>query len=149
MRTIRQLIESKREVFRVEPTMSVYEAARYMSERKIGAVCVLEGDRLVGIVSERDIMARVVAAGLDPTATHVAEVMSQNPIVISIDDSYEKCIKIMQSEKFRHLPVVEGGRLLGLISFRDLLQVDISEKDNEIKMMRAYIHLAPPSKPEL
>ena len=69
MRTIRHLLEAKREVYHIAPSMSIYEAARYMSERKVGAVCVVESNRLVGILSERDIMTRVVAAGLDPKAT--------------------------------------------------------------------------------
>lgn len=149
MRTIRHLLESKREVYHIPPGMSVYEAARYMSERKVGAVCVVEDDRLVGIVSERDIMTRIVAAGLDPKSTPVKQVMSENPVVVDADESYTNCIKLMQAGKFRHLPIVEGGRLLGLMSLRDLLQVDISEKDDEITMMRAYIQMTPPSKPEL
>lgn len=148
MRTIRHLIEAKRELFHISPDLSVYEAARYMSERQIGAVCVLEGERLVGIVSERDIMARVVSTGLDPRATRVAEVMSAKPVTVDADESYTNCIKLMQKGKFRHLPVLEGKRLLGLISFRDLLQVDVEEKKEEIEMMRAYIQQAPPSKPD-
>lgn len=149
MRTIRHLLESKREVYHLPPTVSVYDAAHYMSERNVGAVCVLENDRLVGIISERDIMTRVVAAGLDPRATRVQQVMSHNPVVVDADESYEKCIKLMQAGKFRHLPIVDSGRLLALLSFRDLLQVDIDEKEDEIRMMRAYIQMAPPSKPEL
>ena len=113
MRTIRHLLESKREVYHIAPSLSVQEAACYMSERKIGAVCVVESSRLVGIVSERDIMTKVVAAGLDPKATRVAQVMSENPVVVSADESYENCIKMMQTAKFRHLPVVEEGKLLG------------------------------------
>lgn len=149
MPTIRHLLESKREVYHVPPSMTVLDAARYMSERKVGAVCVVETNRLVGILSERDIMTRVVSPLLDPKTTRVAQVMTENPVVVAADESYENCIKLMQTAKFRHLPVVEEGQLRGLLSLRDLLQVDIVEKDDEIKMMRAYIHLAPPSKPEL
>ncbi len=148
MRTIRHLIEAKREVFHIPPTLTVFEAARYMGERNIGAVCILEGDRLLGIISERDIMNRVVGAGLDPRTTRVNQVMSAKPVTVEADESYANCIKLMQKGKFRHLPVLEGKRLLGLISFRDLLQVDVEEKREEIEMMRAYIQQAPPSKPE-
>lgn len=144
--TVIRNIFTNRELYYLTPNQSVSEAARYMAERNVGAVCVLDGGRLIGILSERDIMTRVVAPGRDPKATPVRDVMTENPVVVDASESYENCIRTMKAASFRHLPVVEEGKLLGLVSLRDLLQVDISEKDDEIKLMRAYIHFVPPGK---
>lgn len=124
------------------------EAARYMAERNVGAVAVLEGDRLSGIFSERDLLNRVVARGLDPAALRVSEVMTPNPVVVEVSESIEKCLRIMKQTNCRHLPVVEEGRLAGMLSMRDVLQMDIAEKADEIQMMRAYIHFVPPGTEE-
>jgi len=136
-----------REFFFVAPAQSVAEAARYMTERNVGAVCVLEEDRLVGVFSERDMMKRVIAPNRDPQATKVGEVMTPNPVVVKAGETFEKCLKVMKQAGVRHLPVVEGDKLLGLLSLRDLLQVDRDEKVEEIKLMQDYIHYVPPSKP--
>lgn len=145
MTTIHHILEN-RDLYYVTPDGSVFDAACYMAERNVGAVCVLEGDRLVGILSERDIMTRVVARALDPKNTTVRDAMTENPVVVDARESYENCIRMMKAANFRHLPVVEEDKLLGLVSLRDLLQVDITEKDDELKMMRAYIHFVPPGK---
>lgn len=145
MSAIRQIL-GNREMYFLTPDTSVFDAAKYMAEKNVGAVCVLEDDRLVGILSERDIMTRVVAFGREPKSTRVGDVMTFNPVVVDAAQSYENCIRMMKTANFRHLPVVEEGKLLGLLSLRDLLQVDISEKDDEIRMMRAYIHFVPPGK---
>lgn len=136
-----------RELFFVTPEQSVAEAARYMSDRNVGAVCVLEKDRLAGILSERDMMKRVIAANLDPRSTPVSEVMTPKPVVVDVHESCEKCLKIMKQAGIRHLPVVEGDKLVGLLSLRDLLQVDLNEKEEELKYMQDYIHYVPPFKP--
>ncbi len=138
-----------RELFFIAPTQSVAEAARYMTERNVGAVCVLEEDRLVGVLSERDMMKRVIAPNRDPQATKVSEVMTPNPVVVEAGETFEKCLKVMKQAGVRHLPVVEGDKLLGLLSLRDLLQVDRDEKVEELKLMHDYIHYVPPSKPTL
>ena len=138
-----------RELYHVGPDHSVFDAARYMAERNVGAVCILDANRLVGIVSERDMMNRVIAAGRDPKATRVRDVMTAKPIVVDASESTEKCLKVMQQAKIRHLPVIDGDRLVGVISLRDLLQVDLDEKAEEIKLMQDYIHYVPPSKPQV
>jgi len=143
MRTIGTLV-SGREVFHLNTDQKVREAARYMAERRVGASSVLEGTRLVGILSERDIMSRVVARGLDPDATPVAEVMTRDLVVAHSGDSHEDGLRKMRQAGCRHLPVVEGDRLVGMVSQRDLLQVDLSEKDEEIRWSNAYIHFIPP-----
>ncbi len=138
-----------RELYYVVPDASVFDAARFMAERNIGAACVLEADRLVGIVSERDMMNRVIAAGRDPKATRVRDVMTSKPVVVEAGETHEKCLKVMQQAKIRHLPVIDDDRLLGVISLRDLLQVDLDEKLEEIKLMQDYIHYVPPSTPQV
>lgn len=137
-------VVSGRETYFVGANETVREVAFYMSERRVGAVAVLDGQRVAGIVSERDIMSKVVAKGLDPAKTKVSEVMSRELLVASPEDSYEDAARKMRQAGIRHLPVVEGGRLLGMISQRDLLQVDLSAKDEEIRWLNAYIHFIPP-----
>lgn len=142
MPTLRELC--KRPLYFVRAGQSVLEAARYMAERDVGAVAVLQEDRLAGIFSERDLMMRVIARGLDPAATPLERVMTPNPVVVDVSESVETCLRTMKQANCRHLPVVSEGRLCGMVSLRDLLQVDIAEKTDEIEMVRAYIHSIPP-----
>ena len=131
-----------------EPTtaqvgQSVYEVACTMVERNIGAVPVLQDGQLAGIFSERDLMRRVVVEGRDPRATRVEEVMTADPLIVSPTSSMEECMVLMRNHGFRHLPICDGKKLKGLVSLRDLLLRDLSEKDDEVRMMRAYIHAVP------
>jgi CBS domain-containing protein len=112
----------------------------------VGAVSVLDGSRLVGILSERDVMSRVVAPQLDPDRTRVGEVMTKDLVVAQSGESHEEGLRKMKQAGCRHLPVVDGDRLVGMVSQRDLLQIDLSEKDEEIRWLNAYIHFIPPVK---
>jgi CBS domain-containing protein len=143
MKTIGGLV-SGREIYHVRSDHSVREACRYMTERRVGAVSVLDGSRLVGILSERDVMGRVVARDLDPDRTHVGEVMTRDLVVAQSSESHEDGLRKMKQAGCRHLPVVEDDRLVGMVAQRDLLQVDLSEKDEEIRWLNAYIHFIPP-----
>jgi CBS domain-containing protein len=142
MASIHDLLRD-RETYTVNADETVLAAARFMVERNIGAVPVLERGELAGIFSERDIMKRVLAAGRDPKTTHVAEVMTRNLKTVAPGESLENCMLLMREHGFRHLPVCEGKRLVGLVSLRDLLLRDLTEKDDEVRMMRAYIHSDP------
>jgi CBS domain-containing protein len=133
-----------REVYHVRGETSVREAARQMTEKRVGAICVLEGDRLAGVLSERDIMGRVVARGLDADRTLVRDVMTRELVVALESDSHEDSVRKMKQAGCRHLPVVRGDRLVGMISLRDLLQVDLAHKDDEIRWLNSYIHYVPP-----
>ena len=139
----------ERQLYYVAPETSVFDAARYMTQRNVGAVCVIEGDRLAGILSERDLMKRVMASGHDPKAVRVRDIMTAKPVVVEASEDHQSCLKIMKQASVRHLPVVDGDQLLGLISLRDLLQVDLDEKDEELRLMQDYIHYVPPSKPQV
>jgi CBS domain-containing protein len=145
MKTIGRIVAG-REVYHIADHQSVRDAARYMTERRVGAVAVLTGDRLAGILSERDIMGRVVARGLDLDKTRVGEVMTRDLVVVRTKDSHEDGLRKMKQAGCRHLPVVEGDNLVGMVSQRDLLQVDLTEKDEEIRWLNAYIHFIPPVK---
>ncbi len=132
-----------RETFTINADQTVLEAAQYMVEHNIGAVPVLRGGELVGIFSERDVMKRVVAEGRDPARTRVSDVMTAHPIAVSPNEDVERCMVLMKQHGFRHLPITEGKRLIGLLSLRDLLLHGLVEKDGEVQMMRAYISSTP------
>lgn len=136
-------IAGDRETVTVERRTSVRDAARAMTEHQIGAVPVLDNGRVVGIFTERDVMGRVVAAGLDSEHTTVDDVMSTDLIVADIAEGYEACLARMQQARVRHLLVLDGGRLAGIVSLRDLLVADASEKDEAITMLNAYLHYIP------
>lgn len=137
-------IVANREVYFVRVGQTVQQVARYMGDRNVGAVVVLEGDRLVGVFSERDVIKRVLSQGRDPAHTPVEEVMTREVVFANADETYEDCLRKMKQLNVRHLPIVHNGQLLSLVSLRDLLLVDLDEKDHELKMMTAYIHYVPP-----
>jgi CBS domain-containing protein len=131
------------ETYQAELGHTVLEAVQAMVERNIGAVPVQHNNRLVGIFSERDLMKRVVAEGRDPRSTCLAEVMTDDPLTINMNEDLESCMALMRRNNFRHLPVCYEGQLVGMVSLRDILLHDLNEKDDEVRMMRAYIHSTP------
>ncbi len=143
MKRISELVEN-RPVYSVPLGATVAEAVAYMAERRVGAVSVLDGEQLVGIFSERDLLKRVVAAGRDPRHTPLAEVVTRDPLVADANESPAACLERMQQARIRHLPVFSAGRLLGLVTMRDLLLADLEEKGDEVRLMRAYISFTPP-----
>jgi CBS domain-containing protein len=120
MATVYDLVKDRR-VYSVDADKTVLEAARFMMEHSIGALPVLRNGELVGIFSERDVMNRVVAVGRTPGTTKVAEVMTANPRGVDMNESIEECLFLMKEFGFRHLPIVSGKELKGLVSLRDLL----------------------------
>ena len=125
------------------PEATVLEVARTMTEGRVGAVPILDGDTIVGIFSERDLMQRVVVAGRDPKTTRVSEVMTRNVVTAMPDESVDASLAKMKSAGCRHLPVVDEGRVLGVISMRDLLRDELEEQGEEIQHLRAYLHQSP------
>jgi CBS domain-containing protein len=142
MKTIQSLVE-KRDVVIVDVATSVAQAARIMSEHQVGAVPVLQGDRLVGIFTERDVLSRVVAAGIDPAATPVNAVMSTTLVVAEINETHDACLRRMKQAHVRHVLVLRDGRLAGILSMRDLLALEIDERDEAINLLNAYVHYIP------
>ncbi len=123
---------------------SVIDAVKIMVGHDVGALPVLDGDRLVGVFSERDLMKRVIVQGLDPSATKVSEVMTRELWAADICDDHTVAMKIMSEQRIRHLPVLDQGNLAGFISLRDLLRLELEGKDHEIKSLTDYIHYVPP-----
>jgi CBS domain-containing protein len=130
-------------LFCAEAHQTVFEVARMMVENNIGAVPVLADNKLVGIFSERDLMRRVVVEGIDPHTARVGEVMTPNPQVVSPEQETEECLRIMRDHGFRHLPICHDGEVKGMVSLRDILLRDLVDKDDEVRMMRAYITAGP------
>jgi len=132
MNTLRELVKD-RKLYSIESDRSVLEAARYMMEHNVGALPVLRNGDLAGILSERDIMNRVVAVGRTPGTTAVSEVMTANPRAVAADESIEECLFIMNEFGFRHLPIVEGKQLRGLVSLRDVLMHQAAEMQRQAR----------------
>jgi CBS domain-containing protein len=130
MSTLRELVKDRR-LYSVDASRTVLEAARYMMEHNVGAVPVLRDGNLAGILSERDIMNRVVAVGRTPGTTAVSEVMTANPRAVAADESINECLFIMSEFGFRHLPIVDGKELKGIVSLRDVLMHQAAELERQ------------------
>ena len=143
MKTVGEIIRDRGMLY-VRSQSSVAEAAEFMAKHRIGAAPVLEGERLVGVFSERDLMTRVVVPGREPKQTRISDVMTRDLVVAAPDDTYENAIAKMLQRGCRHLPVVAGERLLGFLSLRDLLQAEIDEQADSLAMMTHYVQYFPP-----
>ncbi len=126
-------------VHRVSPSNTVAEAIQVMNDLRIGATVVMEGERLVGMFTERDVLTRVVPAGRDAARMLVGEVMSTELLVIKPTLTVEEAMQVVTEKKRRHLPVMDGGRLVGLISIGDLTRWLVREHENEIETLLEYI----------
>lgn len=141
MSLVRDVIEKKgRQVATIAPDATVLDAATLMNERHIGALVVMDAGKIAGIFTERDILNRVVAARKDPVKTRVEEVMTQRVAFCTRDQSVESCRSIMTKHKLRHLPVVEDGKLEGMISSGDILARELAEQEETIKYLHEYMH---------
>jgi CBS domain-containing protein len=141
MSTLGDLLATKgHEVIAVQPSDTVLQAANLMNDRNIGGVVVLDGDRLAGIFTERDVLRRVVAQGLDPAETTVAEVMTASVITCPPDLSLEDCAAVMTTRGVRHLPVQDGRGLTGVVTIRDLLAYKVSEQQATLEQMTQYLY---------
>lgn len=146
MKLIKPLVQN-RETVVVNVATPVVEAARLMSDKHIGAVPVLDGGRLAGIFTERDVLARVVGAGVDPATTTVSSVMTTDLVTADVSETHDVCMRRMQQAHVRHLIVLDSGRLAGILSLRDLLGLEIDERDEAINLLNAYVHYIPADSP--
>lgn len=142
MHSVEQVLRV-RSVVSAEPDERVLVVAERMAERGVGAIPVLRDGRLVGIFSERDLMTRVVVARRDPEAVPVGEVMTTGVVTASLADRTGECEEKMRRAGCRHLPVLAEGRVIGVLSMRDLLQDEIREAVEENRALRAYLHQSP------
>jgi CBS domain-containing protein len=136
-RAVRAIIEDQRPVT-AAADMTVASASRLMKQRRVGAILVLDKGRLAGIFTERDAVFRVIAEGRSPEATTLAEVMTPNPRTIAPDRPFGHALHLMYEGEFRHVPVVENGRPLGIVSARDALGPDLKQFVSELDK-RAHI----------
>ena len=141
MHTVRRVLQ-RLHLVHAAPSATVLEVAALMSEAGVGCIPVLEEERLAGVFSERDLMTRVVVEGRDPLETLVGSVMTREVVTAGLDDRVERCLEKMRSVGCRHLPIVAEGRVIAMISMRDLLSDEIEEQVEEIKGLRAYLHQA-------
>jgi CBS domain-containing protein len=142
MRTIKQLLETKskgRNVFSIAPGALVYDALKLMAEKDVGALVVMEGGRLAGIISERDYARKVILKGRSSKETRVAEIMSSPVITVSPKDSVDDCMALMTEKRVRHLPVVEDDRVVGVLSIGDLVKWIIFDQAETIDHLQGYI----------
>lgn len=142
MTEVAELIEGH-PLIHAEPAHKVREVARMMADRNVGAIAVLDEGTLVGVFSERDLMARVVAAGLDPDGTRVSDVMTKQLVVAEANDGIGDALQKMYDTKCRHLPVVSGGKLIGMLSMRDLLIVDDEQNRRRASFLSELVTYSP------
>ena len=138
--TVSALLHHKgSEVWSVPPETTVYEAIKLMAEKNIGALLVMSGEKLVGVFSERDYTRKVILQGKTSRETRVQEICSAEVISVGLNHSVEDCMKLMTEHRVRHLPVVEDGKVVGLVSIGDLVNWIISTQSAQIDQMAQYI----------
>lgn len=141
MATARHLLDRKgRAVFSIRPDEPVLEGIRLMAEHHVGALLVMQGDELVGIISERDYARKVILKGRSSADTPVSQIMSAPVITVSLNNSVQECMQLMTARRLRHLPVVEGKKVVGMISIGDLVKAVIEEQQQTIEQLESYIH---------
>ena len=140
MRTVTQILRDKgAEVWSVSPDDSVYRALEVMADKGVGALVVLEGDRLAGIVSERDYARKVVLLGKSSFDASVEEIMTSEVTTVAGTDDVDACMDLMTERRIRHLPVVEEDRVVGVISIGDVVRAVISDRESMIEQLERYI----------
>lgn len=141
MSTVRQLLAAKRgaEVFAVAPDAAVIEAIRLMAEKGVGAVLVMQGTRLAGILSERDYARKVVLRDRASSTTPVRDIMTAEVVTVTPEQTADHCMRLMTDNRIRHLPVVEAGKVVGVVSIGDLVKAIIEEQQRELDHLQRYI----------
>jgi CBS domain-containing protein len=140
MRLVRHLLEGKGgAIYAIEPHKPVLEAIRMMAEKHVGALLVMEAGKLVGIVSERDYARKVILMGRSSADTPVRDIMSAPVLTVAPGDSVNHCMKLVTDQRVRHLPVVENGQILGVVSIGDLVKAVIDDQAEQLEYLQRYI----------
>ena len=141
MKTVKQLLEGKgRDVHTIGPDARVIDALKLMADKDVGALIVTEGGRLAGVISERDYARKVILHGKSSHDIAVRDIMTGKVVTVQPRHTVEECMALMTSKRIRHLPVVEGERLVGVLSIGDLVKEVIAEQEATIKQLESYIH---------
>ncbi len=140
MITVRSLLKTKgHDVWSIDPDASVFDALKLMAEKDVGALLVLKDGKLVGIFSERDYARKVILEGKSSKNTPVAEIMTSQVYYVKSDQSIEDCMAMMTEKRIRHLPVIESGELIGVVSIGDIVKAIIDEQEFIIEQLENYI----------
>ena len=140
MRSVRRLLQSKPvELHAIGPDAPVLEAIKQMAQQRIGALLVMEGDRLVGILSERDYARKVVLQGRSSKDTPVRDIMTTQVVSVAPDDTCDQCMQLVTNRRIRHLPVLDGDTVVGVVSIGDLVKAVIEDQQLELEQLQRYI----------
>lgn len=138
--SVSQLLNKKgKEIHSITSEATVFDAIKLMSELGVGALLVMDGSRLVGVISERDYTRKVILKGRSSSSTHVHEIMTKNVICLSPDNNIDECMALMNDNQIRHLPIVENDEVVGVITIMDVIKNILIEKDFIIEQMEQYI----------
>jgi CBS domain-containing protein len=141
MKSLKQLIDAKGgQVYSIRPDATVFEALKLMAQKDIGALLVMDGARLAGIMSERDYARKVILQGKSSQDMAVRDIMTADVVKIDPSRTVEECMSLMTQRRIRHLPVCEGDKLVGVLSIGDLVKEVIAEQEQTIKQLESYIH---------
>jgi CBS domain-containing protein len=141
MKNLKQLIAAKGgQVWSIRPDASVFEALQLMAEKDVGALLVMDGSRLAGVMSERDYARKVILHGKASQNVPVREIMTTDVVRVDPSATVEECMALMTQRRVRHLPVCEGDDLVGLVSIGDLVKEVIAEQEQTIRQLESYIH---------
>ena len=141
MKSLHQLLSGKGgRVHSIAPDSRVIDALRLMAEKDVGALVVTEGERIVGILSERDYARKVILHGRSSQDLEVREIMTRDVVTVDPGQSVEQCMALVTQRRIRHLPVCENGRMIGIVSIGDLVKEVIAEQEQTIKQLESYIH---------
>jgi CBS domain-containing protein len=141
MKTLKQLLDAKgRDVYTVSPGSRVFDALKLMADKSVGALIVTEAGRIAGVISERDYARKVILLGKSSHEIEVRDIMTSKVITVHPRQTVEECLALMTEKRIRHLPVVEGERLIGVLSIGDLVKEVIAEQQQTIQQLESYIH---------
>jgi CBS domain-containing protein len=140
MQTVNQLLKVKGgQIFSLAPTDSVLKAIEMMADRHVGALLVMQQGSLVGIISERDYARKVILKHRSSSDTSVGDIMTSSPVTVSPEDTIRRCMELMTEGRFRHLPVAQAGKVIGMLSIGDLVKAVIEEQRDQIEQLERYI----------
>ena len=140
MKRVKDILDVKgRDIWSIAPDVSVYDAMELMADKEIGSLMVMEGTKLVGIISERDYARKVILQGRSSRTTQVREIMTSRVVYAQPDQNIEECMALVTEKRVRHLPVIDEGQLVGVISIGDLVKSIISEQKFIIEQLERYI----------